>query len=208
MMDLKDIGQRQPKYWSVDGLPQLVTGVGWLLWGGVYLIGLALLEGRSYRLYWVIGTVCVLFWGIAVQTAMGNLKERMTYPRVGYAQMPPSGRIGVAVYLAALLNLGGWVLILLDLRIDLHGLGSFLVGGLIALAIAAPAMQPWSKHNVSWGNLVLAALSLTMVLEVRGKTANDAAMYWTLVCMGVVGIVFGALRLRRFLRENPKAAEA
>jgi hypothetical protein len=33
-------------------------------------------------------------------------------------------------------------------------------------------------------------------------------MYWTLVCVGLMGIVFGVVRLQRFLRENPKAAEA
>jgi hypothetical protein len=33
-------------------------------------------------------------------------------------------------------------------------------------------------------------------------------MYWTLVCVGLIGIVTGLVRLRRFLRENPKAAEA
>ena len=32
-------------------------------------------------------------------------------------------------------------------------------------------------------------------------------MYWTLVCMGLIGIGFGVLRLRRFLRENPTPAE-
>jgi hypothetical protein len=204
---LEDIERRRPKYWSVDGLPQLVTGIGWVLWGGVCLIGLSLLEGRSYRGYWAIVTGCLLFWGIAVQGAMSKLKERMTYPRVGYARMPPSGRIGVAVYLALVLFLGSWSLNFTGLRIDLHGLGSFLVGGVIAMAIAAPAMQPWPKHDVSWVNLLLLAVSLALLFQVRDKSPNDAAMYWTMVCMGVVSIVFGASRLRRFLRENPKVAE-
>jgi hypothetical protein len=204
---LKDIERRQPKYWSMDGLPQLVTGVGWVLWGSVYLIGLSLLEGRSYRLYWGIATGCVLFWGIAVQGAINKLKERMTYPRVGYAQMPLSGRIAVAVYVAALLVLGAWSLSLMDLRIDLHGFGPFVVCGVLAFAIAVPAMQPWPKHDVSWGNLLMLAVGLAMVLKVRDKALRDSAIYWTLACMGVVSIVFGALRLRRFLRENPKVAE-
>ena len=206
-MDLKDIERRPPKYWSMDGLPQLVTGIGWVLWGGLYLIGLSLLEGRPYRLYWGIATGCVLFWGIAVQGAMSRLKERMTYPRVGYAQMPLSRRIAVAVYLALVLVLGAWSLNFMGLRIDLHGFGPFVICGVIAFAIAAPAMQPWPKHDVSWGNLLWLAMALAMVLKVRDKTANDSAMYWTLVCMGVVSIAFGVLRMRRFLRENPKVAE-
>jgi hypothetical protein len=206
-MDLKDIERRQPKYWTMDGLPQLVTGIGWVLWGGLYLIGVSLLEGKSYRAYWAIVTGLVLFWGIAVQEAMGNLKDRMTYPRAGYAQMPLSGRISVAVYVAALLVVGACCLRLMDLRLDLHGFGPFVVCGVIAFAIAAPAMQPWPKHDVSWGFPLWLAIELAMVLKVRDKTPNDAAVYWTLVCLGLVGIVFGALRLRRFLRENPKVVE-
>jgi peptidoglycan/LPS O-acetylase OafA/YrhL len=99
--------------------------------------------------------------------------------------------------------------ILLDLfffkrKIDLHGFGPFLVGGLIALAIAAQSKRPWSKDAALW----VYVLWLAILLQFRCKITNDAPVYWTLMCMGLIGIVFGALRLRRFLRENPKAAEA
>jgi hypothetical protein len=204
---LKEIERRQPKYWSGDGLPQLATGIGWLLWGGVYLIGMSLLEGKPFRAYWAVVTLLVAFWGITVPWALGKLKERMTYPRTGYAQMPLKGRIGAAVYLVGLLTVGVLLLNLVGLRIDLHGFGPFLVCGLIALAIAAPAMRAWSKYDRSSVNLVTAAFWLAIVLKVRDKTPSDAAAYWALVCMGLIGIVFGVLRLRRFLRENPKAAE-
>jgi len=207
---LKDIERRQPKYWNMDGLPQLVTGVGWLLWGGLYLIGLSMLEGRSYRLYWGIVTGCVLLWGIAVQLAMGKLKERMTYPRAGYAGMPIRGHGIVRRTAAGVLMLGAMTLNLIGLRINLHGFGTFVVCGVIALAIAEPATWPASKNHleVVYGWILLSlAVYLAMVLQVRDKSPNDAAAYWTLVCMGLIGIVFGALRLRRFLRENPKAAE-
>lgn len=199
---LKDIERRQPKYWSVDGLPQLVTGVGWLLWGGVYLIGVSLLEGRS-RVYWAIVTILVALWGIAVPRALGKLKERMTYPRAGYAQMPLQGRIGSAVYVVGVLTVLVMSLNLIGLRIDLHGFGPFLVGGLIALAIAAQAARPWSKDATAG----VYVLWLAILLQPRTKTPNDAAVYWALACMGLIGIVFGALRLRRFLRENPKSVE-
>jgi hypothetical protein len=209
MTSLKDIEQRQPKYWSGDGLPQLATGVGWLLWGGVYLIGLSLLEKRSYRVYWAIVTGLVLLWGIAVQLAMGKLKQRMTYPRVSYAGMPIGGH-GILRHIAGPLLLGVMTLSLIGFRVDLGSYGPFLAGGLIALAIAEPAMGPASKHHVEvlyWGFLLELALWLAMLLQFRDKAGNNAAVYWTLVCMGVVGIVFGAVRLRRFLRENPKPAE-
>ena len=209
MMHLKDFEQRQPHYWGMDGLPQLVTGIGWLLWGGLYLIGLSLLEGRPYWTYWATLTGFVLLWGIAVQLALGKLKERMTYPRAGYAGMP-TGERGVLRRLVGPLLLGVMTLSLAGLRVDLSSFGPFLAGGLIALAIAEPALRPASKHHLEvlyWGFLLELALWLAMLLQFRDKARKDAAVYWTLVCMGVVSIVFGALRLRRFLRENPKPEE-
>jgi hypothetical protein len=209
MMELTDIERRQPKYWGVDGLPQLVTGVGWLLWGSLYLIGIWLLERRSYRVYCAILTGVVLLWGIAVQLALGKLKARVTYPRAGYAGMR-IGEHGILRHIAGPLLLGAMTLSLAGLRVDLSSFGPFLAGGLIALAIAEPAMGPASKHHLEvlyWGFLLELALWLTMLLQLRGQTANDTVVYLTLVCMGLIGTVFGALRLRRFLRENPKPAE-
>jgi hypothetical protein len=208
-MDLKEIERRPSMYWSMDGLPHLATGIGWLVWGGLYLIGLSLLDGRSYRAYWAIVTGLVLLWGIAVQVALGKLKERMTYPRAGYAGMPIK-ELGVLRRLAGPLMLGVMSLSLIGLRVDLRTFGPFLAGGLIALAIAEPALGPASKHHLEvlyWGFLLELALWLSLLLQFRSKTANDAAVYWALVCLGFIGIVFGAVRLRRFLRENPKPAE-
>ncbi len=202
------IERRQLKYWSVDGLPQLATGIGWLLWGGLYLAGLWLLEKRSFRVYWAIVTGFVQLWGIAVQSALGKLKERMTDSRAGYAGMPIRER-GILRHIVGPLLLGVMSLSLIGLRVDLRSFGPFLAGGLIALAIAEPAMGPATKHHVEvlyWGFLLELALWLAMLLQFR-KARNDAAVYWTLVCMGLIGIVFGVVRLRRFLRENPKAAE-
>lgn len=127
----------------------------------------------------------------------------MTYPRAGYAQMPLQGRIGSAVYVVGVLTVLVMSLNLIGLRIDLRGFGPFLVGGLIALAIAAPPARPWSKDAAAG----VYVLWLAILLQPRTKTPNDAAVYWTPACMALIGIVFGVLRLRRFLRENPTAAE-
>ena len=208
-MDLKDIEQQQPKCWGIDGLPQLVTGIGWLLWGSLYLIGIWLLERRSYRVYWAIVTGVVLLWGIAVQLALGKLKERVTYPRAGYAGMP----IGERTFLRSLVGpllLGVMSLTFVGLRSDLRSFGPFLACGLIALAIAEPAMRPASKHHAEvlyWGMLLELALCLALLLQFREKPGDGAVVYWMLVCMGLTGIVLGVLRLRRFLRENPTPAE-
>jgi hypothetical protein len=207
---LKEIERRRPRYWHIDGLPQLATGSGWLLWGGLYLAGLALLERRSYRLYWPIVTGCVLLWGIAVQVVMGKLKEHMTYPRAGYARQSLKERTLRRSMVGPLL-LASATLTSMALRINLSIYGPLLVGGLIAIALAEPSMRPASKHHgeiLYWGLLLELALSLGMMIQYRVRSATDAAVYWTLLSMGAAALLLGALRLRRFLRENPKNTES
>ena len=209
-MDLKDIEQQQPKCWGIDGLPQLVTGIGWLLWGGLYLIGIWLLERRSYRVYWAIVTGVVLLWGIAVQLALGKLKQRLTYPRAGYAGMP----IGERTFLRSLVGpllLGVMSLTFVGLRSDLRSFGplpglwldrpcdcrtgnaagvqapcgSSVLGDVAGVGSVPGPAAPVSREARGWGCRLLDA-------GVHGAHRHRA---WR------------ALRLRRFLRENPTPAE-
>jgi hypothetical protein len=202
-VELKEIDQRPLTYWSVDGLPELVASLGWLLWGGLYLMGGTLFTGRSYRTYSAVLWLSLWVWGFGVNWVMGKLKERLTYPRVGYATAPiraPGFRVYVAFVLAMAVQWAdsyGYRLIIPQ------GLGPVLIGGIVAVAIALPAMRPWTAYQ-AW--FFLAFLGVQLWMLQRG--ADYRGMCWMLVCMGFIGIVFGALRLRRFLRENPKAIAA
>jgi hypothetical protein len=86
--------------------------------------------------------------------------------------------------------------------LHLHGVGTILLGGVVALAIALPAVRPGAA-NVAWLFLITIGGHLWRLQVSTGYSG----MYWTLVCMGLIGIVFGVLRVRRFLRENPKVVE-
>jgi hypothetical protein len=200
--ELKDIDRRPLTHWSVDGLPELVASLGWLIWGGLYLMGGTLFTGRSYRMYSSLLWPSLWGWGFGVNWVMGKLKERLTYPRVGYVTAPIRAP-GFAVYVL------GAVAMAVNLAdgygyrpIIPQGPGPVLIGGIVAVAIALPAMRPWSAHQ-AWFFLVFLGMQLWRLQ--RG--ADYRGMCWMLVCMGLIGIVFGALRLRRFLRENPKVAE-
>ena len=207
MMDLdatrlEDIERRQPRYWSVDGLPELVASLGWLLWGSSYVLGGTLFTGRPYRVYSSVLWLSLWVWGFGVNWVIGKLKERLTYPRVGYASTPiraPRFAPYVVATLAMAIQFAdsyGYRLLIL------HSLGPVLIGGIVLVAIALPAMRPWTAHQ-AWFCLVFLGMQLWMLQ--RGT--DYRWMCWMLVCMGLIGIVFGGLRVRRFLRENPKVAE-
>jgi hypothetical protein len=199
---LEGIERRQSKYWSVDGLPELVASLGCLLWGGLYLMGTTMFLGRSYLAYSSAVWFTLFLWGFGVQWAIEKLKERITYPRVGYAEAKMR-EAGVADYIPVALYIGIGLAEAFGHRLDLHGVGTILLGGVVALAIALPAVRP-AAANVAWIFLIVVGAHLW-----RPQVSADyRGMYWTLVCMGLIGTVFGVLRLRRFLRENPKVAEA
>ncbi len=200
--ELKEIERRQLKHWSVDGLPQLVASLGCLLWGGLYLIGTMLFIGRSYRVYSSVVWLALFLWGNGVAGVIGKLKERLTYPRVGYARVQRCGP-GVAAYTVLTLAFAGQFARDYVYRLDLHGLMPILVGGIFALAIALPAMRPRTA-DLAWISLLLLGIQFWLLQ----RSADYSGMYWTLVCMGLIGIVFGVVRLRRFLRDNPKVAGA
>jgi hypothetical protein len=201
--ELKQIDRRLLTYWSVDGLPELVASLGWLLWGGLYLMGGTLFTGRSYRMYSSLLWPGLWGWGFGVNWVMGKLKERLTYPRVGYAAAPIRAP-GFAVYVVGALAMAVYLADGYGYRpIIPQGLGPVLIGGIVAVAIALPATRPWTAHQ-AWFFLVFLGMQLWRLQ--RG--ADYRGMCWMLVCMGLIGVVFGALRLRRFLRENPKAIAA
>jgi hypothetical protein len=198
--ELQEI-ERRSKYWSVDGLPQLVASLGWLVWGVLYLIGAVTFVGRSYLAYSGAVWFTLFLWGFGVKWAIEKLKERITYPRVGYAEAKIR-EAGLADYIPLALYTGFLLAETFGHRVDMHGGGAILLGGVAALAIALPAMRPWAS-NAAWIFLIVLGAHLW-----RPQVSADyRGMYWTLVCLGLIGIVFGALRLRRFLRENPKVAE-
>jgi hypothetical protein len=157
--------------------------------------------GRSYLSYSGAVWFTLFLWGFGVKWAIEKLKERITYPRVGYARMQRR-RPGVTAY--TMLTLAFAIQFARDYvyRLELHGLVPILVCGIVAVAIALPAMRPWTAH-LAWISLLL----LGMQSWLLQRSADYRWMYWTLVCVGLIGIVFGVLRLRRFLRENPTPAE-
>lgn len=86
-VSLADAERRARKYWSVDGLPQILEGVALILYG------VSLWYFFAWSIWnFVVGTVLLLaFFAIMLRskTTVEWLKARFTYPRTGYAPLPP-----------------------------------------------------------------------------------------------------------------------
>ncbi len=98
-VDLTDIERRPQRYWNMDGLPELMMGVLWIVWGGAWLLGERIPRGGVYNAFWMFVPALLALSGFAVVWATRALKARITFPRAGYvAWQPPtrSARLGAA----------------------------------------------------------------------------------------------------------------
>jgi hypothetical protein len=197
----KGLEVRPLEYWNADGAPGLIASLGWLLWGVLYLIGAVMFARRSYFAYSSAVWLTLFLWGFGVKWGIEKLKERITFPRVGYVQAKLQ-EAGIADYIPLVLFAGIQFVEASGHGLDLHGVGTILLGGVVALAIALPAVRPGAA-DAAWLFLTILGLQLWS----RPRSEGYSGMYWTLVCVGLIGIVLGVLRLRRFLRENPKVVE-
>ena len=84
--DLEEVRSRSQRYWNVDGLPELMMGLVWMLWGGAWLFGQSLPRGVVWNVYWMFTPLLLVFSGVASVWATKKLKARITFPRAGYVE--------------------------------------------------------------------------------------------------------------------------
>ena len=64
-LDLRELERRPTKYWNEDGLPELVMGLLWVLWGGAWLVGNALPRGPVWNVFWMFTPALLALSGVA-----------------------------------------------------------------------------------------------------------------------------------------------
>ena len=90
--DLDDVARRSQKYWDVDGLPELMMGLLWMLWGGAWLFGEALPDDWRADAFWTAVPALLAGSGVAAIWATKRLKQRLTFPRTGYVDWKEPSR--------------------------------------------------------------------------------------------------------------------
>jgi len=200
MPDLDDIEHRARKYWNVDGLPELVMGALWMLWGASSLVGEALPRGAVRTLFWSLTPALLAFSGFAAVWAIKRLKARITFPRTGYVAWNEPSTVqrltaaAVALVSAALLV----VLITKGRKAGLEPVIAPGIGVLFGLAFLVASVTQRAPHL-----LALAGVSLLLTLAVGATSFGWDAMHWMLVWLGAASVVLGMVRLWMFVRSHP-----
>jgi hypothetical protein len=198
--ELKDIERRSSSYWTIDGLPELLMGVLWMTWGGLWLIGTALPRGMAYTCFWLVVPPALACFGIFGNRTLQRLKERVTYPRAGYVRLKkPPAWVGVIVVLGLSLTVAAAVLGFVS---DSENILPPLVLAVVSLGLLGEAVR-----GLNGRLLMLSMISLGLGVWLWRAAAGWTGLSWAFLWLGIAGLALGALRLRIFLRENPKPAE-
>jgi hypothetical protein len=205
-IDLDQIARRPTKYWNADGIPELMMGFLWMLWGGAMAFGETLPRGATARnVYWMFTPAVLALSGFAATWATRKLKARLTFPRAGYVEWKEPTRaqrvvVAVVAMVAASVLVG---LIVTSRASGLEHVAAPGVGVLLSLAFAIASLRQRAPHL-----LALAGIALVLGLAFAAAQAGWGAMNWMLITVGAAVTLVGAARLLVFLKRHPLEARA
>jgi hypothetical protein len=209
MMDLKEIERQTLRYQTSDGLYQMNTGLVFLLLGGQSVLVSALPSGSFRWTHFVASQILLLAVALGGLWVIRKIKERITYPRVGYARMQVTPEANVRLVRAMVVAFVLGIVVVAGLAaLIVRGNVSnqeALVSPVLALWIAICSFVAWTRErdpHLLWAPVMPVAAGLFLY----GVKAGWKSFGWVIACYGLSFLVLGALRLRRFLRENPKLA--
>ena len=199
-VDLADIARRPQRYWNADGLPELMMGLVWMLWGLSWLIGESLPRGTVSSFYWILTPALLALSGFASVWATKKLKARITFPRAGYVEWTePTGAQRAAAAAAAMISAALLVVILVKARANgVERTAPLALGVLLSLAFVIASLRQRAPHL-----LALAGVALVLGLTVGAVNAGWPSLNWILVGVGLATCISGLVRLVLFLKRNP-----
>jgi hypothetical protein len=203
--DVRLAAGRGAAYWYEDGLSEMAFGT-WQLLFGLLLVG----AGAAPRIGVLIEYLGVLILGpclLLCRFAVRRLKERITFPRTGYAERRslPTGvevLIGLAVPTLVLLTAGA--IALASVRWpsipDLHSpiWAPIFLGTVVAIgSMAAIAVSRQARFAIAG---VIGALGVALpVVGITGTTASGMIC----VAAGMATVGLGARALRGYMDQYP-----
>ena len=204
--DLKEIERRPKQYWNADGLPDLLFGFVWIIWGIGFLLPELLPAGKLRSYYSWASLALLVVSGYAADWAIKKLKQRLTFPRTGYVEWrKPGTAVRVAVMILAAAVAAGTAL--LASHGKEWGIADYAPPAL-ALFFALGYLFAAIWHKLPH---LLFSSALSLVLAgIIARMRLDLHQAWVLflLCLGVLSCLVGFIRLRIFMRQNQQQQES
>ncbi len=208
-VDVDAVTLRASQYWMEDGLVEILLGLLTSSQMGVYMLAGALPRGPLMDFVRTFGAqaLCLAIM-LSIFGGFKRLKARITFPRTGYVALPkPSTKYRTWYFVAALALFG--------VTVGLTGVRSPQMDLLSAMAVPVFAFFfagcllgggfRYKQASMLWEGLLtlLFAAGLEGFTDLRGIKGVGALM----IMAGISMAIFGAFRLRSFLRANPRPHE-
>lgn len=209
LVDVDAVRLRASQYWMEDGLVELMFGLTVVSASGVPLAVRALSEGPFQEFMSAFGTQALSVVSIYLATwGLKKLKERITFPRCGYVAFPQPTKKRrammvvfmlltlVAMMLATLLlaDYEAWVSRMFMPAVTVTFVVCFLVGGL-----------QYKQPTMIWEAFLTALFAV--ILGLFTNLGGGQGFEVLTVMIGTSMAIIGALRLRSFLKANPRPQE-
>ena len=198
-LDFAEIQRRPLKYWNADGLPELMMGLLWMIWGAAWLVGEALPRGPVWNIYWTLTPALLALSGMASVWATKKLKERITFPRGGYVDWKEPSRTR-RVMAGATAIVAAAVIVVLITGAREHGterVVPMVMGVLLSLGFLVASVTQRAPHM-----LALAGVALMLGLSFGALNLGWQSTNWMLLALGTVSLLVGAMRLSLFLKRH------
>lgn len=199
-VNLAEIARRPQRYWNADGLPELMMGFVWMLWGFCWLLGESLPRGTVSSFYWILTPALLALSGFASVWATKKLKARITFPRAGYVEWAePTGAQRRLAAAAAMISAALLVIVLVKARANgLERTAPLALSVVLSLAFVIASLTQRAPHL-----LALAGVALMLGLTAAAVDAGWQSLNWILVGVGMATCISGLIRLVLFLKRNP-----
>lgn len=200
--DLDDLARRPQRYWNVDGLPELMMGVLWMLWGGAWPLGMSLPHDWRFGLYWLITPTLLVLSGFAAVWAVKAVKARLTFPRTGYVDWDRPGR--AARWGTAMVAIVGGLILAIGILLMKSGgrpeqMAMPITTVILSLAFVVASIRQRAPHY-----LALAAVAVALAIALGRMRTGWESLAWLFVFLGLATAAIGAVRLALFLRRHPR----
>lgn len=203
--ELRELETRSQRYWTIDGLPELVMGLVWLITGGAQLLMVSLKPSLWLALLSLVVPAALVLIGLGSRWFVERLKLRITYPRTGYVALGgPSRRAwilaaGIAILSAAALA----AMILTGRAAGMEQVISPVTGVLLGLAFLLLSLLQRAPHLLALAGVALALAAAFTVLKLGWLSLG-----WLFLGLGLAASIVGAWRLRRYLAAHPRELRA
>jgi hypothetical protein len=198
-INVDEIAKRPSRYWYQDGLVEIFVGLMMVVPACLFRLAQKLPKGSLLLMLAPLAWLAVI---LALKRGLTTLKERLVSPRGGYIVLADASK-AARISTAALFIL---LAIAFTILIPWEGTWGGIPGLALAVVFSGCFLASWVQARLPH-LLALAAIPLlTEIWIYRNGLGSKETMFWLMVIQGAALVISGALRLRSFLKNNPRTS--